>query len=216
MLFNLSEKPSIADDFIRQLRDETIQQDAERFRNNLIRLSEILAYELSKKLQYESVEVTTPMGVATCRQLKDKMVLAPILRAGLPMHTGVLRYFGQAENAFIASYRRHHKDGTFEIQNEYATFPDLTDKVLVIIDAMLATGSSIEQAYERLTEDSIPSQTHILSAVAAMQGIERLQRIYPHIHIWTAAIDEELTAKSYIVPGLGDAGDLAYGPKNQE
>ncbi len=216
MIFNLSDKPSIAHEFIHQMRDVEQQHDAARFRNNLRRIGQVLAYEISKKLNYDEVEVETPLGVANCATLKDQLVLATILRAGLPIHDGLLSYFGNAQNAFIASYRRHHKDGTFEIAMEYATFPKIKNKVLILADAMIATGSSIEKAYEVLTDDGHPESIHIVCAIASNQGIDRLRRIYPGAKIWTGAIDDELTAKSYVVPGLGDAGDLAYGMKGQD
>jgi len=216
MIHNLSKDSSIAHEFLRQLRDVNVQNDPTRFRHNLHRIGQIIAYELSKSLSYDEVEVETPMGEATCARLTDKIVLAAILRAGLPLHEGLLSYFGNAENAFIASYRRHHKDGTFEIAMEYATFPPVTNKTLILADAMIATGSSIENAYEALSEDGEPDKFHVVCAIASSQGIDRLSRIYPKAQIWTAAIDDELTAKSYIVPGLGDAGDLAYGLKQQD
>lgn len=216
MIFNLSKQPSIGLDFIRQLRDVNVQHDSERFRRNLKRIAQILAYEISRTLNYETNEVETPLGVAEGHHVTDKLVLAAILRAGLPMHEGLLHYFGEAENAFIASYRRHHKDGTFEIAMEYATFPDVTGKVLILADAMIATGSSIEKAIEALIEKGEPAKIHVVSAIASTQGLDRLERLFPDCDIWTGAVDEELTAKSYIVPGLGDAGDLAYGEKNQD
>ena len=216
MIFNLSDHQSIGLDFVRQLRDVNVQNDAERFRRNLIRLAQILAYEISRTMNYQPEEIETPLGMADCQRVSDKIVLAVILRAGLPMHEGLLNYFGEAENAFIASYRRHHKDGTFEIAMEYATFPDVTNKVLILADAMIATGSSIEKSIEVLVDAGAPKVIHIVSAISSSQGVDRLTRLFPDCHIWTGAIDDELTAKSYIVPGLGDAGDLAYGVKGQE
>ncbi len=216
MIFNLSDKPSIAQDFIRQLRDHKVQADPARFRRNLRRIGQVLAYEISQMLDYAEVEVETPLGTARCSRLENKLVLATILRAGLPLHDGLLSFFGDAENAFIASYRRHHKDGTFEIAMEYATFPSVKGKTLVLADAMIATGSSIEHAYEAISAEEKPISLHVVSAIASSQGVDRLKRIYPNCFIWTGAIDDELTAKSYIVPGLGDAGDLAYGLKGQD
>lgn len=216
MIFNLDQQPSIGHEFIRQLRDINIQSDPERFRKNLRRIGQILGYEISRTLKYTEVEVETPLGLASCHELSDPVVLATVLRAGLPLHEGLLHYFGSAENAFVASYRRHHKDGSFEIAMEYATFPDVTGKVLILADSMIATGSSIEHAMTALMTKGQPKIMHIVSAIASSEGLDRLVRIYPNCHIWTGAIDDELTAKSYIVPGLGDAGDLAYGKKSQE
>ncbi len=216
MIFNLSQQHSIGLDYIRQLRDIQVQQDSERFRRNLHRIGQILGYELSKTLDYNTEEVETPMGSAIAKRVANQIILATVLRAGLPVHQGLLSYFGDAENAFIASYRRHHKDGTFEIAMEYATFPKVDGKTVILSDAMIATGSSIEKALEVLIDNGQPAQIHIVSAISSSQGINRLGRIYPSCEIWTGAIDEELTAKSYIVPGLGDAGDLAYGAKDQD
>ena len=216
MIFNLSQHDSIGQVFLRQLRDVQIQTDSERFRHNLYKLGFILGYELSKTLTYNDVNVDTPMGSAACRELKEPVVLAGILRAGLPMHQGLLSIFGNAENAFVAAYRRHHKDGTFEIAMEYATFPSTAGKTLILADAMIATGSSIESALEVLLDDEEPASIHVVSAISSAQGLDRLIRIYPQCHIWTGGVDDELTARSYIVPGLGDAGDLAYGAKSQE
>lgn len=216
MIHNLSNTPSIVGDFLRQLRDVHVQRDAMRFRQNLRRIGQVMAYEISKSLDYETTEVETPLGVAQSTRIANPIVLATILRAGLPLHEGLLQYYSAAENAFIASYRKHHKDGTFEIAMEYATFPPVENKILILSDAMIATGSSIEHAYQALAENGAPKAFHIVSAIASNQGISRLTRLYPEAHIWTAAIDDELTAKSYIVPGLGDAGDLAYGMKSQD
>lgn len=216
MIFNLSEKPSIAHEFVRQLRDVNVQKDPERFRRNLTRIGEVLGYELSRTLEFRDEEVETPLGVAHCSRLSDKIILATILRAGLPLHSGLLNYFGEAQNAFIASYRKHHKDGTFEIAMEYATYPKVSGKVLIVADAMVATGSSIEKTLDVLIDDGTPKSIHIVSAISSNQAIERLQRLIPNCHFWTGAIDDELTARSYIVPGLGDAGDLSYGEKEQD
>ncbi len=215
MVVNLSEKNSLANRFVAELRDVHIQKDRMRFRRNLERLGEVMAYEISRKLNYHEQEVETPLGLAKANFTSDRIVLATILRAGIPLHQGLLNYFDDAENAFISAYRRHHKDGSFEIALEYVSCPDLNDAVLILCDPMLATGASIEVAAQALKRSGTPSQVHIVTAIASRQGIEFVRRTLPKAHIWAGAVDEELTAKSYIVPGLGDAGDLAYGPKLQ-
>jgi uracil phosphoribosyltransferase len=215
MVVNLSDKNSLANRFIAELRDVNIQKDRMRFRRNLERLGEVMAYEISRKLNYQEQEVETPLGLAKQNLPTDRIVLATILRAGMPMHQGMLNYFDDAENAFISAYRRHHKDGSFEIALEYVSCPDLHDCVLVLCDPMLATGASVAVAIEALKRFGLPSQVHVTTAIASRQGIDHVRRTVPKAHIWAGAIDEELTAKSYIVPGLGDAGDLAYGPKLQ-
>ncbi|MBL7807189.1 MAG: uracil phosphoribosyltransferase [Saprospiraceae bacterium] len=213
MVFNLSEKNTIANRFIAELRDLDIQQDRMRFRRNLERIGEILAYELSKKLHYEPVSVETPLGSATIPLPADKIVLATILRAGLPLHQGMLHYFDQADNVFIAAFRKHHKDGTFTIQLDYISTPHLEDCVLILADPMLATGASVNLALQELERFGKPTAVHIATVIASTTGIESIQKRWPKANIWAGAIDEELTAKSYIVPGLGDAGDLAFGEK---
>ncbi|MBK8566195.1 MAG: uracil phosphoribosyltransferase [Saprospiraceae bacterium] len=215
MVVNLSEKNSLANRFVAELRDVHIQKDRMRFRRNLERLGEVMAYEISRKLNYHEKEVETPLGLAKANFPSDRIVLATILRAGIPLHQGLLSYFDDAENAFISAYRRHHKDGSFEIALEYISCPDLNDAVLILCDPMLATGASVEVAAQALKRSGTPSQVHIVTAIASRQGIDYIRRTLPKAHIWAGAIDEELTAKSYIVPGLGDAGDLAYGPKLQ-
>ncbi|HMG14386.1 MAG TPA: uracil phosphoribosyltransferase, partial [Saprospiraceae bacterium] len=215
MLHVLSETNSIASVFISELRDINIQKDSLRFRKNLERLGEIFAFEISKKLNYSSHEVTTPLGIATVFKHTDRMVLATILRAGLPLHQGLLNYFDNADNAFISSFRKHHKDGSFDIRLDYVTCPDLSDCVLIVADSMLATGRSIVSTLKELTKYGVPKTVHIVTAIAAREGIEHIERMLPNANIWVGALDEELTAKSYIVPGLGDAGDLSYGIKLQ-
>ncbi|MBC7865669.1 MAG: uracil phosphoribosyltransferase, partial [Bacteroidia bacterium] len=200
--------------FLSEIRDSKIQQDPLRFRRNMERIGEIMGYELSKTLEYSISETTTPLGVAQTSHISDQIVLATILRAGLPLHTGLLNYFDRAQNAFVSAYRRNHKDNTFDIQIEYLSCPDITDKVLVISDPMLATGSSMVLAYQALLKRGIPKHTHIISAIASRQGVDYCKKnLPPNVSIWLAAVDEELTAHAYIVPGLGDAGDLAYGEK---
>ena len=198
------------------MRSVEKQKDSMRFRINMERLGEIIAYEISKMLHYETQVVETPLGEAVMDLPADKVVLTSILRAGLPLHMGFLRTFDDVENGFISAYRSHHKDGSFDIKLEYVTCPNLDNKVLIVLDPMLATGSSIHKTIEHLEEYGVPKQIHIVSAVASSQGVKHLQRYFPNAHIWTGAIDEELTAKSYIVPGLGDAGDLSFGIKVQE
>lgn len=195
------------------MRDEVLQLNPVLFRRNLNRFAQILGYEISKTLRYDDVKTVTPLGVADCHQLADPIVLATIIRAGLPMHEGLLSVFDKAENAFISAYRQHHKDGTFEVSLEYISSPDLDGKVLIISDPMLATGASVVRALEALLEYGTPREIHVAAIVASSAGLEYVHVKFPHIKIWIGAEDEELTAKSFIVPGLGDAGDLAYGPK---
>lgn len=217
VVINFSSTPSITNDYLRQLRDEVIQLNPIIFRLNLKRFGQIMAYEISKKLEYDELETITQLGVANTFQLKEKVVLGVILRAGLPMHEGMLSIFDQAENAFVTAYRQHHKDGSFEIKLEYISSPNLTDKVLILCDPMLATGSSIVEALDALTgEYGHPKSIHIVSVVASSAGLEYVAIEYPEATIWIGAEDDELTAKSYIVPGLGDAGDLAYGQKTSD
>ncbi len=213
MLFNLSDHNSLANNFVAELRDVNVQQDRMRFRRNLERLGEVLGYELSKTLQYRDIEVETPLGIANVALSTDRVVLATILRAGLPLHHGLLNYFDHADNAFVSAYRRHHKDGSFEIKLEYASCPDLNDSVLVLADPMLATGSSMVIAAKELMSFGKPKKIHIVTAVASVSGVNYVKRHLPNVSLWIGAIDEELTAKSFIVPGLGDAGDLCYGSK---
>jgi len=214
VVINLSSNLSITNDYVLQLRDEVIQLNPVLFRMNLRRLGQIMGYEISKKLRYESIQTVTPLGVADCHKLSDQIVLGTILRAGIPMHEGLLSVFDNAENTFISAYRKHHKDGTFEISLEYISSPDLEGKVLILCDPMLATGSSIVKTLNALqSEYGTPREIHIAAVVASSAGLEYLSIEYPDATIWIAAEDEELTAKSYIVPGLGDAGDLAYGQK---
>ena len=213
MLVNLAEHNSVANRFIAELRNVELQKDRLRFRRNLERIGEVLAYEISNTLDYEPAEVETPLGVATHTLPADRLVLATILRAGLPLHQGMLNFFDQADNAFISAYRRHHKDGSFDIQLEYVSCGDLNDTVLILADPMLATGASVDLALKHLLRHGTPKIIHIASVIASTAGVEAVQRQYPQAHLWLGAIDEELTAKAYIVPGLGDAGDLAYGEK---
>ncbi len=216
MVINLSEKHSLVSNWISELRSVNIQNDRLRFRKNLERVAEIIAYEISKTLPYIEEEVETPLGMHNSKVLKEQPVIATILRAGLAMHQGLLNYFDRADNAFISAYRKHHKDGTFEIALEYFTSPDLDNKILIISDPMLATGASLAKTIQALEEMGKPAEIHVVCAIAATEGIDYLQKECSNkIHIWCGDIDDELTAKGYIVPGLGDAGDLAYGEKRQ-
>ncbi|MCC6370427.1 MAG: uracil phosphoribosyltransferase [Bacteroidia bacterium] len=215
MVHNLSLHSSILNQYVAELRDVEIQKDSMRFRKNLERLGEIFAYEISKTLQYSKTETTTPLGVAETHQLTEQPVVATILRAGLPMHSGILNFFDKAKNAFISAYRKHHKNNTFEIAVEYIACPDLEGSTLILCDPMLATGSSVVLTYKALMAKGTPKHTHIVIAIASLEGIEYVKKNMPNTNftLWCGAIDEELTAQSYIVPGLGDAGDLAFGEK---
>ena len=214
-VINLGENNSILNKFVAQLRDKDIQKDSMRFRRNLERIGEIFAYEISKTLDSSVKEVVTPLGIANIPTYDEKIVVATILRAGLPLHQGILNYFDDAQNAFVAAYRKYDKGEDFHIQIEYASTPDLTGKTLILADTMLATGASLEIAYKRLCEEGTPFHTHLVCPVASAYAVEYLQKHLPEegVTLWVAAIDEELTSHSYIVPGLGDAGDLAYGVK---
>ncbi|HZK65076.1 MAG TPA: uracil phosphoribosyltransferase [Puia sp.] len=215
MLINLSREYSILCDWIAELRDETVQKDRMRFRRNLERVGEIAAYEISRGLPFEEKEIQTPMGISTSRLLKSQPVLATILRAGIPIHQGLLNVFDKSDNAFIAAYRKHRHDGSFDISLNYISCPDLENRVLILSDPMLATGSSLVKTIQYLRAEGRPSQIHIVTAIACTVGIEYVRREEPACKIWCGAIDDELTAKGYIVPGLGDAGDLAFGNKTQ-
>lgn len=213
---DFSKKTSVLNRFVAELRDEKIQQDSLRFRRNLERIGEVFAYEISKKLNYDNREVITPLGTAQVNDLNDELVIATILRAGLPLHQGVLNVFDRAENAFVSAYRKHKKgDNAFEIQVEYLSCPSLEDKTLILTDPMLATGSSMALVYKSLLTKGRPKHVHIVAAIASVEGVRYLKRNLPNnCTIWLGALDDELTAQAYIVPGLGDAGDLAYGEKD--
>ncbi len=214
-IINLGENNSALNNFIAEIRDSVIQKDSMRFRINLERIGTVFAYEISKVLNYSNKEVTTPLGIANCSTYDDNIVIASIMRAGLPLHHGMLDVFDKAQNAFIAAYRKYGKDNKFTIQIEYASSPSVDGKVLLLADTMLATGSSVVLAYNKLCETDTPAHTHIICPIASTEGVEYLSKHLPHkkTTLWVGAIDQELTIKSYIVPGLGDAGDLAYGSK---
>ena len=215
MVINLSDQHSLVSNWVSELRDVDFQNDRMRFRRNLERIGEVTAYEISKKLAWQEKEITTPLGIANCKVLTEQPVLATILRAGLGMHTGLLNYFDKGENAFISAYRKHHPDGSFEISLEYMSCPEIDGKVIIISDPMIATGASLVKAIHYLKEEGEIRELHIVCAIACTVGIEYVLRAEPKATIWCGDIDDELTAKGYIVPGLGDAGDLAFGQKLQ-
>lgn len=213
-MFVLTEKASLANHFIAELRDEQVQKDSMRFRRNMERVGELLAYEISKELVYVPVQVTTPLGTKDTLLLQQQPVLATILRAGLPLFQGFINYFDKADSAFIGAYRGKHKqDESFDIELHYAVAPDLNGRTLILIDPMLATGKSAVKAYNSLIQYGMPAQTHLVAAVASQEGIAYIQEHLPFCKLWLGTIDEKLNHKSYIVPGLGDAGDLAFGSK---
>lgn len=216
MVHNLALQNSILSQFVAEIRDVEIQKDSMRFRKNLERIGGIMAYEISKTLSFEKATTTTPLGVADTKKLSSQPVVATILRAGLPMHTGILNYFDAAENAFISAYRKHHKDNSFEVNVDYMACPDINNKTLILCDPMLASGTSMVLSFKELLKNGTPAHTHIVSALASTQGVDYLTKNMPtkNFTLWCAAIDEELTAQAFIVPGLGDAGDLAYGDKS--
>jgi uracil phosphoribosyltransferase len=216
MVVNLSKHYSLLCDWVAELRDVDMQLDRMRFRRNLERIGEVAALEISRHLPHELTEVNTPMGIATTKRLRSQPVLATILRAGLPLHQGLLNYFDHADNAFISAYRKHRKDGSFDIEVEYMSSPDVENRVVILSDPMLATGASLVKSIQHIKDEGNPAEIHVVCAIACTVGIEYVQRNEPKVRIWCGAVDEELTAKGYIVPGLGDAGDLAFGSKTQQ
>jgi uracil phosphoribosyltransferase len=206
---------SLLNQYISELRDVEIQKDSLRFRKNLERIGEIFAYEISKKLDYEEREIITSLGTAHVKTLKEFPVLAVILRAGLPLHQGLLNFFDKSENSFISAYRKYHKDGNFEIHVKYISKPELDNRQLIIIDPMLASGLSMGHTYRELINEQKPRHTHMVSVIASLEGVNYIKRSFSgsEVTLWLGAIDDELTAQAYIVPGLGDAGDLAFGSK---
>lgn len=211
----LSEENSILNHFLGQIRDVNVHNDSMRFRRNIERIGEIMAYELSKELHYESVKIQTPLGVKNTTEIKDKLVLCSILRAGLPLHLGFLNYFDNAENGFVSAFRHHpNQDDYFDIIVQYEAIADINNKNLILVDPMLATGQSIVAVFNKLMERGTPKEIHIAVVIAAPEGIAYLEKHVPeNCHLWVATLDEKLNEHSYIVPGLGDAGDLAYGEK---
>jgi uracil phosphoribosyltransferase len=214
-IHHLSENNSVLNHFLGQIRNVNVQKDSMRFRRNIERIGEVMAYELSKELHYKKVEIQTPIGIKNTAEISDQLVLCTILRAGLPLHNGFLNYFDAAENGFISAYRHHpNNDDFFDIVVEYQAVPDLENKNLLLIDPRLATGKSIVAVYNKLMEKGKPKEIHIVVVIASPEGIAHLEKHLPiHCHLWIASIDEKLNDKNYIVPGLGDAGDLAYGNK---
>jgi len=211
----ISENNSILNHFLSQIRDVTIQKDSMRFRKNIERIGEVMAYELSKILTYKEIDVQTPLGIKKTTALEDNVVLCSILRAGLALHTGFMNFFDDAENGFVSAMRFHpNNDDYFEIKVEYQAAPSFENKNLILIDPMLATGQSLVAVFQKLMSEETPKEIHIAVVIATPEGIEYLEKNLPdNCHLWVAALDEGLNAKNYIVPGLGDAGDLAYGSK---
>ncbi|MGZ5242909.1 MAG: uracil phosphoribosyltransferase [Bacteroidia bacterium] len=213
MVINFSEHPSLLTQILAELRDVKIQQDKMRFRRNIERAGEIMAYEISKELPWKKENIQTPLGNAECNVLAEQPVLATVLRAGLPLHQGLLNYFDNADNAFISAFRSHHHDGSFHIEIGYLASPDLEKRVLILADPMLATGQSMHLTYEAILKNGKPREVHLVSIIASQEGINYVRKHIPHAKIWVLGIDKELNENKYIVPGLGDAGDLSYGLK---
>ena len=216
MVTILNKQNTILNKFLAEMRDKSIQRDSMRFRRNMERVAEIMAYEISKKLNYKTRMVETPLGIASVEEISDKVVIATILRAGLPFHQGFLNYFDDADNGFVSAYRKSRPDGSFVVDVEYVSTSSLKGKTLILVDPMLATGTSLMLVYDALVRRAgEPEHTHFAAAFASEQGVDYvLKHTSPEkCTLWCAAVDEELTSKSYIVPGIGDAGDLAYGVK---
>jgi uracil phosphoribosyltransferase len=213
-MFVLTQKSSVANHFMAELRDVTIQQDRLRFRKNLERIGALLAYEISKSMPYRQADVQTPLGTASTMLMRQQPVLATILRASLPFHQGFLGMFDHADSAFIGAYRGHHiGDDDFQVEMDYITAPDLHKRTLILMDPMLATGRSLEKVYHALLRFGVPAQTHIAAVIASPEGVAYLQSRMPECRLWIGAIDEGLDERFYILPGLGDAGDLSFGSK---
>lgn len=213
MLHNLSAQNSLINQFVAELRNVNQQKDRLRFRKNIERIGEICAYEISKTLPWTTQTITTPLGKKEMPVLAEQPVLATILRAGLPMHQGINNYFSEADNCFISAFRKHHPDGSFEIVVEYLAAPDLNNRIVILADPMLATGQSVVLAHQAMLRNGTPRELHIVNLIGSNAGVAYVQQHLPHAHIWIAAIDDELNDHGYIVPGLGDAGDLAFGEK---
>ena len=212
---NLGKKNTIFNHFISEIRDVNIQLDSMRFRRNIERIGEVFAYEISKEINYTNVNITTPLGVSNESLMLDTPVLATILRAGIPLHQGLLNYFDKSDSAFISAYRKHTSDDNFEIKIEYMSSPDLNNKIVILCDPMIASGSSMVMAMQAILSKANPSYIHVVGIIASSEGLEYLKENAPikNYTIWIGAEDSEMNAKSYIIPGLGDAGDLAYGEK---
>ena len=213
-VYNFSDYSSVYNKFLAELRDVNIQKDSMRFRKNLERIGEISAYEISKKLDKKNQITTTPLGVSGTYVPLNNLVLATILRAGLPLHNGLLKYFDSAENCFISAYRKHTSKDDFEVEIQYMASPNLNDKVVLLSDPMLASGKSMVLAYKALLENGTPKKIHVVSVIGSQQGVDFISKNMPdNTTLWIGAIDPKMTSQSYIVPGLGDAGDLAFGVK---
>lgn len=214
-IIDFSKTPSLVSQYMAELRDVNIQKDMLRFRRNLERIGEIMAYEISKNVEYETVDVTTPLDVARCQVLKEQIVLATIFRAGIPFHKGFLDFFDHAQNAFVSAYRKYREKENFDVFIEYIASPTLDGKTVIIADPMLATGASMELSYKALLTKGNPAKIHVASVIASKKAIDYVKSTFPadNTTVWVGAIDDEINAHSYIVPGLGDAGDLAYGIK---
>ena len=216
-IINFQDSNSIYNTFLSQLRDKKVQLDSMRFRRNLERLGEITAMEISKTLNYSDKDISTPLGVSNMNLIDEPIVLATILRAGLPLHQGLLNYFDQAENCFISAYRKHTSPDEFDVEIEYMSSPDLEGKTILLNDPMLASGRSMVLAYKALLQRGTPKKIHVVSVIASQQGVDLVRNNLPsNSTIWVGAIDPEMTQDSYIVPGLGDAGDLAFGSKKDD
>ena len=211
----ISKNNSVLNHFLGQIRNVNVQNDSMRFRRNIERIGEIMAYELSKDLAYKNVEIQTPLGIKNTTEIESDLVLCSILRAGLPLHNGFLNYFDHAENSFVSACRYHpNNDAEFEIRVEYQAVSNINDKTVLLLDPMLATGQSIVAVHEKLIQNTTPKEIHIVVVIAAPEGVAFLEENLPeNCHLWVASLDEKLNEKNYIVPGLGDAGDLAYGSK---
>lgn len=214
-VINFAEQPSLVSQYMMELRDEKIQKDMLRFRRNLQRIGEVMAYEMSKRMRYKTIDITTPLAVAQCQVLDEQVVLATIFRAGVPFHQGFLDFFDHSENAFVSAYCKYKNENDFDVHIEYIASPCVEGKTVIIADPMLATGSSMELGYKALLTKGEPAHIHVASVIASRQAIDYIKAKLPadRTTIWVGAIDDEIDAHSYIVPGLGDAGDLAYGEK---
>ncbi len=213
-IHNIGETNSVLNTFIAEIRDQKIQKDPMRFRRNIERIGEILAYEMSKYLPYKSETVTTPLGTKIVQLNKENKVLCSILRAGLPLHRGVLNYFDRIDNAFISAYRKLKPNGDFDIRVEYFASPSLQDKILILADPMLATGQSLISTYEALLSHGTPKELHVFAVIGSDDGVNYIEKHLPKdTHLWIATVDDTLDDHGYIIPGLGDAGDLAFGDK---
>tara|TARA_Y100000766_G_C18795232_1_gene550263 strand:- start:327 stop:983 length:657 start_codon:yes stop_codon:yes gene_type:complete len=216
-VYNFSEYSSLYNKFLSELRDENIQKDSMRFRKNLERLGEISAYEISKTLEKNSYVTKTPLGTSKTTIPSENLVLATVLRAGLPLHNGLLKYYDNAESCFISAYRKHTSKEEFEVEIQYMASPNINDKIILLSDPMLATGKSMVLAYKALLKKGIPSEIHVICVIGSEQGVEYISKNLPEdTTLWIGGIDSKMTSESYIVPGLGDAGDLAFGKKDDE